>query len=111
VDHPSRPDLHNRTHPVPDLGALSANQTELAKLRSWHRVWQEGGTEVLSSKGPVRVRGAGGGRVSIAGLACYRPGDRPHLYYHLLVYRRRKDEAATSRRVVYEMTTSRSVSI
>jgi hypothetical protein len=41
----------------------------------------------------VRVRGAGGGRVSIAGVACYRPGDRPHLFYHLLVYRRRKGEA------------------
>jgi hypothetical protein len=40
----------------------------------------------------VRVRGAGGGRVSIAGVACYRPGDRPHLFYHLLVYRRRKGE-------------------
>ena len=41
----------------------------------------------------VKVRGAGGGRVSIAGVACYRPGDRPHLFYHLLVYRRRKGEA------------------
>ena len=41
----------------------------------------------------MRVRGAGGGRVSIAGVACYRPGDRPHLFYHLLVYRRRKGEA------------------
>ena len=41
----------------------------------------------------VRVRGAGGGRVSIAGVACYRPGDRPHLFYHLLVCRRRKGEA------------------
>ena len=41
----------------------------------------------------VRVRGAGGGRVSIAGVACYRPGDRPHLFYHLRVYRRRKGEA------------------
>jgi transposase len=40
----------------------------------------------------VKVRGAGGGRVSIAGVACYRPGDRPHLYYQLLVYRRRKGE-------------------
>ena len=39
------------------------------------------------------MRGAGGGRVSIAGVACYRPGDRPHLFYHLLVYRRRKGEA------------------
>ena len=41
----------------------------------------------------VRVRGAGGGRVSIAGVACYRPGDRPHLFYQLLAYRRRKGEA------------------
>jgi hypothetical protein len=40
----------------------------------------------------VRVRGAGGGRVSIAGVACYRPGDRPHLFYQLRAYRRRKGE-------------------
>jgi hypothetical protein len=40
----------------------------------------------------VRVRGAGGGRVSIAGVACYWPGGRPHLFYTLLVYRRRKGE-------------------
>jgi hypothetical protein len=30
---------------------------------------------------------------SIAGVACYRPGDRPHLFYKLRVYRRRKGEA------------------
>jgi hypothetical protein len=41
----------------------------------------------------VRVRGAGGGRVSIAGVACYRPGGRTHLFYQLRVYRRRKGEA------------------
>ena len=41
----------------------------------------------------VRVRGAGGGRVSIAGVACYRPGGRPHLFYVLCAYRRRKGEA------------------
>ena len=40
----------------------------------------------------VKVRGAGGGRVNIAGVACYRPGDRPHLFYQLRVYRRRKGE-------------------
>jgi transposase len=40
----------------------------------------------------VRVRGAGGGRVSIAGVACYRPGDRLHLFYQLRAYRRRKGE-------------------
>lgn len=33
------------------------------------------------------------GPVSIAGVACCRPGDRPHLFYHLRVHRRRKGEA------------------
>jgi transposase len=41
----------------------------------------------------VTVRGAGGGRVSIAGVVCCRPGDRPHLFYQLLVHHRRKGEA------------------
>jgi hypothetical protein len=41
----------------------------------------------------VRVRGAGGGRVSIAGVVCYRPGERPHLFYLLRVFRHRKGEA------------------
>jgi transposase len=40
----------------------------------------------------VKVRGAGGGRVSIAGVVCFRPGDRPHLFYQLRAYRRRKGE-------------------
>ncbi len=40
----------------------------------------------------VAVRGASGGRVSIAGVVCYRPGDRPRLFYQLLVCRRRKGE-------------------
>jgi transposase len=41
------------------------------------------------------VRGGGDGRVSIAGVACYRPGHRPHLLYKLQVYRRRKGERKT----------------
>jgi transposase len=40
----------------------------------------------------VRVRGGGNGKVSIAGVACLRPGGRPHLLYQLRVYRRRKGE-------------------
>jgi transposase len=40
----------------------------------------------------VKVRGAGGGRVSIAGVVCYRPGGRPRLFYQLLICRRRKGE-------------------
>ena len=31
--------------------------------------------------------------MSIAGVTCYRPGDRPHLFYQLRAYRRRKGEA------------------
>jgi transposase len=40
----------------------------------------------------IRVSGASSGRVSIAGLACYRPGHRAHLYYRVLVHHRRKGE-------------------
>ena len=51
------------------------------------RTWAPRGARPL-----VKVRGAGGGRVSIAGVACYRPGDRPHFYYQLRICRRRKGE-------------------
>jgi len=40
----------------------------------------------------IRVRGGGTGRVSVAGLACYRPGDRSRLIYRLHCYRARKGE-------------------
>jgi hypothetical protein len=40
----------------------------------------------------VTVRGGGDGRVSIAGVACFRPGRRPHLFYKPRVHRRRKGE-------------------
>jgi hypothetical protein len=60
-----------------DLGAYVCFEDEAGqglrppKGRTWA---PRGGRPV------VRVRGAGGGRVSIAGVACYRPGDRPHLF-------------------------------
>jgi hypothetical protein len=73
-----------------DLGAFICFEDEAGQgLRPPNgRTWAPRGARPV-----VRVRGAGGGRVSIAGVACYRPGDRPHLFYHLLVYRRRKGEA------------------
>jgi hypothetical protein len=40
----------------------------------------------------VKVSGKGSGRVSIAGLVCYRPGQRGHLYYRMRVHRGRKGE-------------------
>ena len=73
-----------------DLGAFICFEDEAGQgLRPPKgRTWAPRGARPV-----VRVRGAGGGRVSIAGVACYRPGDRPHFYYQLLVYRRRKGEA------------------
>jgi transposase len=54
------------------------------KGRTWAR---RGDTPV------VRVRGGGGGRVNIAGLVCYRPGNRSRLIYRIRPWRRRKSEA------------------
>jgi hypothetical protein len=72
-----------------DLGAFICFEDEAGQgLRPPKgRTWAPRGARPV-----VRVRGAGGGRVSIAGVVCYRPGDRPHLYYQLRVHRRRKGE-------------------
>jgi hypothetical protein len=40
----------------------------------------------------VRVSGKGSGRVSVAGLACYRPSERSRLFYRTRVHRGRKGE-------------------
>ncbi|WP_405862059.1 transposase [Streptomyces sp. NBC_00090] len=53
------------------------------RARTWGRI---GRTPV------VRVRGRGSGRVSMAGMACYRPGERSRLIHAIREYRGRKDE-------------------
>jgi len=40
----------------------------------------------------VRVSGKGSGRVSVAGLACYRPGARSRLFYKVRAHRGRNGE-------------------
>ncbi|MFF1839082.1 MFS transporter [Streptomyces sp. NPDC058231] len=45
-----------------------------------------------ANRSPHRVRGRGSGRVSIAGMTCYRPGERSRLIYAVREYRGRKDE-------------------
>jgi hypothetical protein len=72
-----------------DLGAFICFEEEAGQgLRPPKgRTWAPRGARPV-----VTVRGAGGGRVSIAGVACFRPRDRPHLYYQLRVHRRRKGE-------------------
>lgn len=54
------------------------------RARTWGRI---GRTPV------VRVRGRGSGRVSMAGMTCYKPGERSRLIYAIREYRGRKDEA------------------
>ncbi|MFI9568837.1 transposase [Streptomyces rishiriensis] len=53
------------------------------RARTWGRI---GRTPV------VRVRGRGSGRVSMAGMTCYKPGERSRLIYAIREYRGRKDE-------------------
>ncbi|CAL2070369.1 hypothetical protein GCM10009566_62520 [Streptomyces murinus] len=53
------------------------------RARTWGRIGQ---TPV------VRVRGRGSGRVSMAGMTCYKPGERSRLIYSIREYRGRKGE-------------------
>jgi transposase len=53
------------------------------RARTWGR---QGSTPV------VRVRGRGSGRVSMAGMTCYKPGERSRLIYAIREYRGRRDE-------------------
>ncbi|MFE5967230.1 transposase [Streptomyces sp. NPDC056463] len=53
------------------------------RARTWGRIGQ---TPV------VRVRGRGSGRVSMAGMTCYKTGERSRLIYAIREYRGRKDE-------------------
>ncbi|MEV6107810.1 transposase [Streptomyces sp. NPDC051940] len=43
----------------------------------------------------VRVAGRRGGRVNIAGAVCFKPGQRPRLFFKLHGYHRRKGEVKT----------------
>ena len=85
-----RPGVARHKSTACDLGAFICFEDEAGQGLSppRGRTWARRGARPV-----VKVRGAGGGRVSIAGVACYRPGDRPHLFYQLRVYRRRKGEA------------------
>lgn len=53
------------------------------RAKTWSRIGQT----------PVaRVRGRGSGRISMAGMVCYKPGERSRLIYRLREYRGRKGE-------------------
>ena len=73
-----------------DLGAFICFEDEAGQgLRPPKgRTWAPRGARPV-----VTVRGGGNGKVNIAGVVCFRPGDRPHLFCKLRAYRRRKGEA------------------
>src|SRR5215472_7457176 len=83
-------------------GDLAADKSTAAALGGWivfedecgqslrpprSRTWGRRGITPV-----IRVRSSGTGHVSVAGLACYRPGDRSRLIYRLHCYRGRKGE-------------------
>jgi transposase len=86
---------HGWSCQVPVRQALERDEEAVAvwkaevwpEIKEWRATWAPRGARPV-----VKVRGAGGGRVGIAGVACYRPGDRPHLFYRLRAQRRRKGE-------------------
>ena len=83
-------------------GDLAAGKSTAAALGGWivfedetgqslrpprARTWGRRGITPL-----IRVRVGGNGSVSVAGLACYRPGERSRLIYRLHQYRGRKGQ-------------------
>ncbi|MBG0825794.1 transposase [Planomonospora sp. ID91781] len=73
-----------------DLGAYVCFEDETGQgLRPPKgRTWAPRGMRPV-----VRVRGRNAGRVNVAGVLCFRPGRRAHLFYALHVCRGRRGEA------------------
>jgi hypothetical protein len=85
-------DLARGKRTAGDLGAWLVFEDETGqglrppKARTWSR---RGHTPV------IEVSGRRSGRVTVAGLACYRPGRRSRLIYRLRIYHRRAGENAS----------------
>ncbi|MDQ1304465.1 MAG: hypothetical protein QG671_292 [Actinomycetota bacterium] len=84
-------------------GGLAAGKSTAAARHAWLCFEDEAGQGLRPPKGRtwgrrgqtpiVHVRGGGRGRVNIAGLVCYRPGDRSRLIYRIRIWRGRKGES------------------
>ncbi len=85
----ARPDLGQGSRLAAETGAWVCGEDEAGqtlrppKARTWSR---RGHTPTIA------VSGKGSGRVSVAGLVCYRSGARPHLFYRIRIHRGRKGE-------------------
>jgi transposase len=85
-----------------EAGDLAAGKKTAAALGAWIVFEDESGQSMRPPKSRtwarrghtpvIRVRGGGTGHVSVAGLACYRPGFRTRLIWRLHEYRGRKGE-------------------
>ena len=83
-------------------GDLAAGKSTAAALGAWIVFEDETGQSLRPPRSRtwgrhgitpvIRVRGGGSGSVSVAGLACYRPGHRTRLIYRLHQYRGRKGQ-------------------
>ncbi|MEV0325366.1 transposase [Micromonospora echinospora] len=83
-------------------GGVAGGKTVAAQRRAWICFEDEAGQTLRPPKARtwgrrghtpvVPVSGKGSGRVSIAGLTCYKPGRRPRLIYRTITHRGRKGE-------------------
>jgi putative transposase len=81
---------------------VAAGKTVAAQRQAWLVFEDEAGQTLRPPKARtwgrrghtplIPVSGKGSGRISIAGLTCYRPGQRSRLIYRTLVHRNRKGE-------------------
>ncbi|MFE1198124.1 transposase [Streptomyces olivaceoviridis] len=83
-------------------GDLAAGKSTAAARGAWLVFADEAGQSMTPPRSKtwgrvgripvVRVRGRGSGRMSMAGMVCYRPGARSRLLYAIREYYGRKDE-------------------
>ena len=83
-------------------GALAAGKSIAAERDAWIVFEDEAGQSMTPPRARtwgrigqtpvVRVRGHGSGRVSMAGMTCYKDGERSRRIYAVREYRGRKDE-------------------
>ncbi|GAA1351663.1 transposase [Streptomyces beijiangensis] len=83
-------------------GGLAAGKSTAAVNNAWVVFEDEAGQSMTPPRARtwgrqgitpvVRVRGRGSGRVSMAGMTCYKPGEQSRLIYAIREYRGRKDE-------------------
>ncbi|MGX1548296.1 IS630 family transposase [Streptomyces adustus] len=83
-------------------GDLAAGKTTAAERGAWIVFEDEAGQSMTPPRARtwgrigqtpvVRVRGRGSGRVSMAGMTCYKSGERSRLIYSIREYRGCKDE-------------------